>query len=257
MFQLPRIEQKCLPYDPTIKIYSWIVVIIYIALIAVLFLVKMSKTSGEVKSQKIMFRSVAVFLFLYIAVRIFFLFSDFERNNHCESILYFQFVFMAYVCSILAFLTIIRFGENYLVKGDRHTVSIVIFVCVIIDIILVITLPALINFLGVQIYGSSYSQSELQTTILQVAEIIRIFNYVVQYGSGLALLSFYVYITVKSTGKLRKTALMTLIGLLIAVVASFLETDTLLSSGFTPPYLSPILFAVGISIFAYAYLRAM
>ncbi|MGV9173358.1 MAG: hypothetical protein ACOC4M_06280 [Promethearchaeia archaeon] len=237
--------------------YSWIIVIIYVSIIAALFLVKMSKTSDQVKSQRIMFRSIATFLFLYVTVRIFFLFSDIERNNNCQSILYFQFVFLAYVCSIAAFLTIIRFGENYLVKGDRHIISIIIFISVVLDILLVFALPNLIEFIVVQQYGQSYSPSQLQTAILEVAGYVRVFNYVVQYGSGLALLSFYIYVTVKSTGKIRRTALMTLIGLMIAVLASFLETDAILSSGLIPPYLSPVLFATGISIFAYAYLRAI
>ena len=71
------------------------------------------------------------------------------------------------------------------------------------------------------------------------------------------MLSIFIYLTVKSTGQLRTTALRTTIGLLIATVAALLETDALLSSGQIPPFLSPALFSIGITIFAIAYLKSL
>ena len=66
----------CLPYDITIKFYSWVAVIIYIAILSILFLIKMKGVSKEIKSQKSIYRSIVLFLWFYIGVRIMFLFSD-------------------------------------------------------------------------------------------------------------------------------------------------------------------------------------
>lgn len=245
----------CLLYDITIKFYSWAIVIIYCAVIGVLFLVKMTKAPKEVKSQKEMFRSIGLFFFFYITVRIFFLFSDFERDAHCETILYFQYVFMGYIFSILAFLSILNFGEKYLIKKTKHAITTTIIVCVVIDLLIVIFLPNLVKLQLNAKYGENYSQTQQDQAVFEVATMVRYFNYVIQYTSMGIVLILYLYLTVKSTGKLRRNASITLLGLAVAAVAALLETDALLRGGKIPPYLSPIIFSIGLTIFAFAYLK--
>ncbi len=248
ILQLPSIiKQNCLPYDPTIKLYAWIIAIVYIGAIGIMFFFKMLKVSKEIKSQKEMFRSIGFFLYCYIGVRIFFLFSDLERNINCESLVYFQLVFLGYICSTLAFLNIVHFGEKYILTKTKMKITYIVSVCLIIDALIVIFLPNIVAF----------GKSQYGLTLLEIAIIIRYFNYAVQYGTGSTLLLLYIYLAIKSTGKLRINALITLTGLVIATIASLLETDALLSSGNIPPYLSPIIFCIGITIFAFAYLRTI
>ncbi len=247
----------CLPYDITIKFYSWIAAIIYISIIAILFFIKMTKAPKEVKSQKVMYRSIALFLCFYIGVRIFFLFSDFERDANCESVLYFQFVFLGYICSIIAFLSIINFGETYVIRQTKHIFSYIIIISTIIDFLAVIFFPNLVNYVLESKYGSNYNQAQYEKTVIEVATIVRYFNYSIQYSQIFIILGLYLYLTMKSTGRIRRNSLITLIGLAISAAAAFLETDALLSSGLIPPFLSPIILCIGLTIFTFAYLRTI
>ena len=69
-----------LAYDLTTKVVAWTIAIIYIGIIAVIFFIRMIKAPKEPKSQKAMFRSTGLFFVCYIIIRVFFLFSDFERD---------------------------------------------------------------------------------------------------------------------------------------------------------------------------------
>ncbi|MHA1343996.1 MAG: hypothetical protein ACTSQG_08415 [Promethearchaeota archaeon] len=247
----------CLPYDITIKFWSWTIVIIYCAIISMLFLVKMSKAPKEIKSQREMFRSIALFFLFYIGVRIFFLLSDFERDANCESILYFQYVFLGYICGILAFLSITYFGEKYIIRKTKNIASSAIIICVIIDIIIVIFLPYIVKYVVITKYGENYTQAEYKHIVPFISNIVRYFNYAVQYSTMGLILVFYIYLIIKSTGTIRRNALVTLLGLAIAATAAFLETDALISSGLIPPFVSPIIFTTGVTIFAFAYLRTI
>lgn len=247
----------CLPYDITIKFYSWLVVIIYVVIIGVLFLNKMRNASDAVKSQKVMYRSIALFFFFYTGVRILFLFSDFERDANCQTLLYFQFVFLGYICSILAFVNLMYFGEKYVIRMERHYVSIMVIIAVIIDAIIVLSLPILVDLYAQSAFGSGYSPAEYEQSVLLLTGVVRIFNYVIQYTCIGIVLMLYIYLIMKSTGKVRRNSIITLLGLAIASAAALLETDALLSSGAIPPWLSPALFAVGISVFAFSYLKTI
>ncbi len=248
ILQLPFvIKQGCLPYDPTIKFYSWIFAIIYTAVIGFLFFIKMLRISKENKSQKEMFRSIGLFFYFYIGVRVCFLFSDFERNLHCESIAYFQFVFLAYIFGVSAFLSIVNFGEKYIITRTKKKITYMIIICIIVDAVIIIFLPTIVNL----------SNQQFNWTLKQTATYIRYFNYGIQYFTGGIIFLIYLYLIVKSTGRIRRNSIITVVGLGIAVIASFLEIDVLLSTGIMPPYLSPIIFCIGITVFAFAYLRTL
>lgn len=240
----------CLSYDLFPKFISWLIVIIYTSIIGILFLVKMSKAK-EIKSQKEMFRSIAIFLFLFMGLRVFFLLSDFERDANCESILYFQYVFMGYVCSVSAFLSLLMFGEKYLIKGTKHVPTIIILIGVVIDLIMVFTFPLIVNTIA-----SNSPSTPIEDVIKNVGTLVRYFNYFINYMSIGIILILYLYLIAKSTGGLRRNSIITVIGLAISSLSALLESDAILSSGLIPPYISPVLFALGITIFAFAYLKA-
>lgn len=242
----------CLPYDLTLKVVSWIIVIIYCGIIGVFFLTKRAKASKEITSQRLMFLSIAIFFFFFMGTRLLFILSDFERDMNCETVLYYQYVFGGYVCGIFAFLSITNFGETYLIKGTKHLLTIGIVIGLVIDIFIVIFFPVIVLTTIQGLTGTEYQQA-----LISVASGIRLFNYAIQYIEIGIILILYLYLTVKSTGSLRKNCLITLLGLAISSISAFLETDAILSSGLIPPFISPAIFTVGVTVFALAYLRTI
>ena len=65
-----------LPYSLEEKVIAWSIAIFYLLAIAIYFLIKMLRTPKELKVNRLILRSVALFLLLYIGVRIFYLSSD-------------------------------------------------------------------------------------------------------------------------------------------------------------------------------------
>lgn len=82
--------------------------------------------------------------------------------------------------------------------------------------------------------------------------IVRYLNYALLYSELAVIIIIYIYLVINTTGDVRKKSMLTLIALIVMILATILELDILLTTGITQPYYSPIIFAIGVTIFAYA-----
>jgi len=219
-------------YDVGLKTTAWIIAMCFIGVIGTLFIIKAIKTSKEIPSQREMFRSIGLFFYLYIVSRFFFILSDYERDPYGETDLYFQFVALSYISSIIGFLLLIYIGEKYIFKPGKFFMTYIILVFLVINIIILVFFPSLFA-------------------------IGRYINYGLFYMEGAIMFLIYLYLITKTSGQLRKNAIRSLVGLSIMAMAMILETDFLLSEGITQPYYSPIFFSIGAIIFAYGQLKGI
>ncbi len=218
-----------LPYDVNIKTILWIPVMVYLAVIGTIFIRKSKKAPKEIVSQKAMYRGMAFIFYLYIPVRLFFMLSDFERVRPGyplvgDTDLYFQFVALSYVCAISAFLNIIFVFEKYIIRRTKFIMTIVFGILLVVNIILL------------------FFPSLMQT--------MRYINYVPLYIEVITLFLLYLYLAKKTSGKLRRNSLIAIVGLAFMAAAAFLESENLSASGLILPYYSPLMFAIGATIFA-------
>jgi hypothetical protein len=207
-----------LPYDITIKSIAWIIVMGYLIILGLVFIFKYKK-SPEVKFHI----AVSIFFFLYAFARMFFILSDFERDLNSTSLVYYRFVAISYVCFVIAFLNIIYVFEKYIT--NRYAIVYIIVPMLFIDIIMIF-IP---DFMG----------------------IVRYINYGLLYFEIGIVGLLYLYVFKKTSGKVRKNSLISVIGLLIMSSAAILEMDYFITTGLVMPYFSPIIFAIGATIFAY------
>jgi len=84
-----------------------------------------------------------------------------------------------------------------------------------------------------------------------VMGIVRYINYGLLYFKTGILFLLYMYVFKKTSGKVRKNSLITMIGLAIMSSAAILEMDYLITEGIVMPYYSPLLFALSATIFTY------
>jgi hypothetical protein len=215
-----------LPYDLYLKTTLWIFALIYLFLIGTFFIVKSLKASEEIKARKQMYRAIALFFYFYIIKRTFFILSDFERDANGDTQLFYRYTALAYVFYILALLNIIYITEKYVINRSKYVLTYLFLIGLIVNIIMLF--------------------------FPELMPIIRYFNYAILYTEVLVLIIIYAYLAINTTGQLRKKAIFTIIGLIVIAVAEFLESEALIMSGITTPYYSPIIFAIGATIFAYA-----
>jgi len=216
-----------LPYDLYLKTTLWIFALIYLFLIGTFFIAKSLKTSEEIKARKQMYRAIALFFYFYIVKRTFFILSDFERDAHGDTQLFYRYTALAYVFYIIAFLNLIFITEKYVINRSKYILTYLFLIALIINIMIFLFFPDLMP-------------------------IIRYFNYAILYTEVVVLLIIYSYLAINTTGEPRKKSIFTIIGLIVIAMAEFLESEALIMSGITTPYYSPIIFAIGATIFAYA-----
>ena len=209
-------------YDLRVKTISWIIAIIYLAILGIIFLRRMSKVDKEMKSVRILYRSIAFFFFLYIGNRIFFILSDFERDAFGTTDFHYQLVNIGYIFTELVFINLLYYGEKFAIKKTKFALSYITGAIIIIEAILVVN-PEYFLIVRALTYGLTYT-----LLILVILLFLRLRS--------------------QSTGDLKKNFTITLMGLIIIALAALLETDALLSTGAIPPYLTPILFAIGATI---------
>jgi hypothetical protein len=215
-----------LPYNIYLKTIPWIIVLIYLCLIGTYFIIKSLKISEEVKARKQMYRAIALFFYFYIMKRIFFIFSDFERDSNGDTQLFYRYTALAYVFYFIALLNFIFLTEKYVINRSKYILTYIFIVGLIINVI-VFFFP---NFMP----------------------IIRYLNYIILYTEVVILIIIYSYLAINTTGQPRKKSIFIIVGLLVIAMAELLESEALIMSGITTPYYSPIIFAIGATIFAYA-----
>ncbi len=209
-------------YDLTTKTISWLIVIVYLVILGIVFLIRMKNADRDFKSQRLLFRSLALVFYFYILNRFFFILSDFERNLNNTTPFHYQLVNIGYIFSEIAFLNLLYFAEKFAIKKTKFLLTYITTIVIIIEIILVFN-PA---YFG----------------------IVRILTYSLSYTLLLLIFILFLRLTINSTGILRRNFLLTLVGLVIIAAGGILETDVLLSTGIIPPWLTPVLFAIGATI---------
>jgi len=218
-----------LPYDVQLKASFWIATMCFLAFDGILFVIKSFKTPKEKVLHRDLYRALGIFFFLCIGVGLFFILSDFERDIYGESELYFRLLLISYIFGNLAFLTIIFTAEKRIIN-TRYCLSFVTLLMVGVNIVFLTFFPHL-------------------------TVIIRYVNYGVNGTEIAILLLAYLYLIKKTSGELRRIAIITLTGIAIASSAVLLQSDFLISSGLISPYISPIFFIVGLGLFTYETLR--
>ncbi|MHA2127608.1 MAG: hypothetical protein ACXADW_21115 [Candidatus Hodarchaeales archaeon] len=218
-----------LPYDITLKAILWIVTVCFLAVNGTLLLNKMLKTPKEKKFKRDFYLAFSLFCFLCIGLGIFFILSDFERDVFGESELYFRFLSIAYTFGYISLISIIFVGEREIVN-TKYIFSYATALTIVINVIFLIFFPNLVL-------------------------VIRYVNYVLfSIETGVAIL-VYSYLSRKTTGELRKMAIITLLAFIIVVIAFVLQTDFLLSRGLVSPYISQFLLIIGLTLFTYEIIR--
>lgn len=216
-----------LPYNVVIKTTIWILALVYLGVLSIVLFLRSRKV--DLNSLRDTQHAYGFFLIFYIIQRIFYILSDYQRDALGETELYYRLVIMGYIFINLSFLNIIFILEKYLIKRTKYGITGSILCFLIINFIMFF-FPNLI-------------------------EIVRYFNYFLLYGEVILLLAIYFYISIKTTGRPRKKAIMIIIGILFMIVGSILDSDALIKSGLVLPYFTPILIAIGASLFSYAQLK--
>ena len=214
-----------LPYDVNLKAMFWIVTMVYLGFIGSFFVIKSVKTK-ENKPLSEMFRALAILFYMYIFTRLFYILSDYERDANNLSLQYYRYLAMAYICTILALLSIIFVLEKYVIVRVKHSITYIVLIILGVNVIMIF-FPALMA-------------------------IVRYLNYALLYSELAVIIIIYIYLVINTTGDVRKKSMLTLIALIVMILATILELDILLTTGITQPYYSPIIFAIGVTIFAYA-----
>jgi hypothetical protein len=216
-----------LPYDVNVKTIIWTITLIYLGIIAALLFIKSRKV--ELKSLRDTQHAYGFFLLFYITQRIFFILSDYQRDAYGETVLYYRLVVLGYIFIILSFLNIIYILEKHVITKTKYIITILI-----------------LCFSGIN-------------TILfffpNLIEIVRYLNYFLLYGEVILLLIIYIYISIKTTGKPRKKAILIFVGILIMIIGSILDSDALIKSGLVLPFYTPLLIAMGVTFFGYVQIK--
>lgn len=212
-------------YDLQLKLLCWLIVLPYVAIIAVIFFKRMAKADRDFPSQRMLHRSMGIFSLMYIINRIFFILSDLERDVNGQTHYHYQLVFVGYIVVSIAFLNILYFGEKFIIKKTKFMLTYITTAVLIIEIILLF-IPELFGF------G-------------------RLLNYGISYFLMMLVLVLFIKMIIQSTGGIRRDFTLTLIGFLIIAAGAILEMDALLSSGIISPWLTPLMFAIGATILAY------
>jgi hypothetical protein len=81
--------------------------------------------------------------------------------------------------------------------------------------------------------------------------IVRYINYGLLYFEIIILGLLYMYVFKKTSGKVRINSLITIIGLAVMSSSAILELDYFITAGIIMPYYTPIVFAIGATVFAF------
>ena len=200
---------------------------VYLGIIGTILLLKALK--AEMKSLKETRIAFAIFLFMYAVARIFFIFSDYERNTRGDTPLHYQFVVIAYICFIIGFLTVIYVLETYVIKQTKHLITFIVLIVLGVNIVMIF-FPNLVP-------------------------IVRYINYGLMYGEAILILLIYLYLIINTSGRLRTKSMMIFFALIILMIGAILDSDALIMSGVSSPFYHPILTAIGATMFGYAQIK--
>ena len=214
-----------LPYDVSIKVTLWIIVMIYLIVIGTYFVIKALKIPEAVKSRKSMLFANALFFYLYVITRIFYTFSDYERDANNLSLLYYQYLALAHIFIILALIFVIFLTEKYVINRTKYIMTCIFLIFLSINILIIFN-PSLMP-------------------------IIRNINLIVMYSEVILLLLLYLYLAIVTSGTARKKSFIVFLAFFVMIVGTLLELDILNTGGIILLYYTPIVFGIGATIYAY------
>ncbi|MHA1732723.1 MAG: hypothetical protein ACTSU5_12330 [Promethearchaeota archaeon] len=205
-------------YYRGVHLYMWLATIIMMYMVAMVF-VHRSKAEGLLPSQKWLFLSYGLFLVLMGATRIAFVVAYFVEP-------WYHFLLaLGYAFGAVSLLPIVFTLENFVVTATKHVFSII----------------------GLVLSGLSFvflfipQESELSRTIQQVGMPFL----------GVAFFLLYLWLIKMSVGRVRTKAILTLLGILLFIVGTVLDSESLIEGGLSY-YLSPPILAAGVVIIGIA-----
>mgnify|MGYP006282476717 FL=1 len=219
-----------LEYDLwTEKFPYWAGFVVIIIVVGIIFINRGKKSSSEVETQKKLNYSIGLFAFMYAITRTFFLFSDIERDANDVSQLYFFYVYIAYMFSIIAMITILNIIENFLIKRTKKMLTkfSIAYLFVIIGLLLL---------------------SFWNNSILAIG---RTMSTIYFFGTGMVIIILYLYLAAKSIGSIRRNALLSALGMIVLAIGLFLDSDSLTRAQLIPIQLPPFVALAGVLLMVY------
>ncbi len=221
-----------LPYDINEKLPGWYAVEALCIALAVVFLIRASraKAAGGPPSVPKINRGFAVFFIALMITRVLFTFSDYERLANDKTPLYATYVLFGYLSSLVGIALLAYLVDTFMLESKRKTLT---------WIVILIT----IGNAGVIVV----------TVATQSTPLLEVARWVVYGSTGMVfiiVILIYGGLARQSTGSLRRNAILSLLGVGIAVLGTLLDSDYLAQAGLVPIYFPPIIMLVGLVIFA-------
>jgi hypothetical protein len=216
------------------KEIAWLIVIGYATFIALMFF-KRSAQAKKVSSgyQSEIFKAFGLFILGIVGARIFFIFSDIERWNNCQSTLHAQYVLFSYTVGIFSSLMLLKVIERDVLLMKKGIGFKMYLTFALIALMLAIFASIIIEYL----------------------DTIRLINTIISsFGAGL-LMILYIKMIMLSTGEVRRQALLTLLGVVTIFLGSIIDSELLIRQLNIPIWLPAIFPMVGFSLILYIQLQ--
>jgi CDP-diglyceride synthetase len=220
ILKLPEVLQG-LNYYQGISLILWIIVIVLLFLSAVLFF---KEALGlEQKQPRSGNLAYGIFSLFFGMTRMVYVIAVYMPNS------YDFFINLGYIFLMVALISIIYVIETQVITSTKKIFLLINSIAFII---------ALFTLIGV---ASRY----FALTMLYILAPISIF----------VILGMYLYIFIKSKGKVRQKALIILCGFLLVTLAHFMDSEAFIGAlPFIPLEITPIIMSAGIVIFTYGHL---
>ncbi|MHA1250649.1 MAG: hypothetical protein ACTSRP_11715 [Candidatus Helarchaeota archaeon] len=211
-----------------------IINIIILYIFAIGFWIKIR--NAEIESQKWLFFCLGLFMICFGLTRLFFMFSDMIKAGYWEStdlgwlVLDFSFWWkMAALFGIGSLIAVLFVLEKYSVK-TKYIFTIIATIGLILAIILPVSTELTID--------------------------ARFMTYITVPIAVLSILGIYLYLIIKTTGKIRLKSTMAFLGILILMIGFILDTEAgKMLVGFDLSIFNSILMITGIILFSFANLK--
>ena len=215
IFQLPEVFQG-IGYYQGISFILWIIVIILLFISAILFLIHSFKK--ELEMAKKGYTAYVLFFIFFGITRIVYLLSVYIPEN------YEFFTTIGYISAIASLIFILYVLETHVVKSTKRIFTyITIFA-------FVITTLALLGLTD-------------RYTALDIIMVLTLFSIA-------AILSLYLYLIIKATGKIRKKAILIFIGIVCIYLSETIDSEWFIEAiPSFPLEITPIIMMIGIVLF--------
>jgi hypothetical protein len=209
------------PYYRGIHLGMWITAVVIMYILCVIFIIR-SKREGIFDSQKWLFRSFALFFGLMGGTRIFFIIGCLIEPWYEITLV------IAYLFGILSLTPAVMTLEKYIVT-KTHKIFSLLAIAISISSLIFVFIP---------------SQYALSRGIMSAAMPFLLFIFVFLYVSVIR----------NSVGTVRKKSLLTLIGMVIIVIGTLLDSEALLvaMANHIITAAGPIVFSIGCIIIGYS-----